>query len=73
MWRKSGAEKTTASLLLIGDEKMTYNDQYKKEIKRIKRFIRRAEKRGYSFSFKEPQLPKRIRKESVEKLKKIEK
>lgn len=50
---------------------MTYKEQYKKEIKRIKRFIRRAEKRGYSFSFKEPQLPKRIRKESVEKLKKI--
>lgn len=50
---------------------MTYKEQYKKEIKRIKRFISRAEKRGYSFSFKEPQLPKRIRKESVEKLKKI--
>lgn len=50
---------------------MTYKQQYKKEIKRIKRFITRAEKRGYSFSFKEPQLPKRIRKESVEKLKKI--
>lgn len=50
---------------------MTYKEQYKKEIKRIKRFISRAEKRGYSFSFKEPQLPKRIRKGSVEKLKKI--
>lgn len=50
---------------------MTYKEQYKKEIKRIKRFISRAEKRGYSFSFKESQLPKRIRKESVEKLKKI--
>lgn len=50
---------------------MTYKEQYKKEIKRIKRFIKRAEKRGYSFKFKEPQPPKRIRKESVEKLKKI--
>lgn len=50
---------------------MTYKEQYKKEIKRIKRFIKRAEKRGYSFNFKEPQKPKRFRKESVEKLKKI--
>lgn len=50
---------------------MTYKEQYKKEIKRIKRFISRAEKRGYSFNFKEPQLPKRFRKESVERLKKI--
>lgn len=50
---------------------MTYKDQYKKEMKRIKRFISRAEKRGYYFNFKEPQVPKRIRKESVEKLKKI--
>jgi hypothetical protein len=50
---------------------MTYKNQYKNEIKRIKRFISRAEKRGYSFSFKEPQLPKRFRKESVERLKKI--
>ena len=50
---------------------MTYNEQYKKEIKRIKRFIKRAEKRGYYFNFKEPRPPKRIRKESVERLKKI--
>ena len=50
---------------------MTYKEQYKREIKRIKRFIKRAEKRGYYFNFKEPQSPKRIRKESVERLKKI--
>lgn len=50
---------------------MTYKQQYKNEIKRIKRFISRAEKRGYSFNFKEPQLPKRFRKESVERLKRI--
>lgn len=50
---------------------MTHKQEYKKEIERIKRFIKRAEKRGYSFNFKEPQPPKRIRKESVEKLKKI--
>lgn len=50
---------------------MTYKEEYKKQINRIKRFIKRAEKRGYSFNFKEPTVPKRIRKESVEKLKKI--
>lgn len=50
---------------------MTHKQEYEKEIKRIKRFIKRAEKRGYSFNFKEPQPPKRFRKESVEKLKKI--
>jgi hypothetical protein len=50
---------------------MTYKEQYKKEINRIKRFIKRTEKRGYSFNFKEPEPPKRIRKASVEKLKKI--
>lgn len=50
---------------------MTYKEQYKKEIKRIKRFISRTKKRGYSFNFKEPEPPKRIRKESVERLKKI--
>lgn len=50
---------------------MTYKQLYKNEIKRIKRFISRAEKRGYSFNFKEPVPPKRIRKESVERLKRI--
>lgn len=50
---------------------MTYKEQYKNEIKRIKRFISRAKKRGYSFNFKEPVPPKRIRKESVERLKRI--
>lgn len=50
---------------------MTYKEQYKKQIKRIKHFIKRAEKRGYSFNFKVPEQPKRIRKETVERLKKI--
>lgn len=45
---------------------------YKKELKRIKDFIRRATKRGYSFDgYTLPPTPKRITKKSVEKLQKI--
>lgn len=51
---------------------MTYKEQYKKERKRIQSFIRSAEKRGYRFSDNIlPKQPKRIRKESVERLKKL--
>lgn len=45
---------------------------YNKEIKRLKNFIRRAQKRGYSFSnYSIPEKPKRITKKSIEKLKLI--
>lgn len=45
---------------------------YRKERKRILQFIRRAEKRGYQFKTTVvPEIPKRITKASVEKLKKI--
>ena len=45
---------------------------YKKQVKRIKQFIRRAEKRGYQFDENViPQQPKRITKQSVERLKKL--
>ena len=51
---------------------MTYKEQYKKERKRIQSFIRSAKKRGYRFPDNIlPKQPKRIRKESVEKLKKL--
>lgn len=51
---------------------MTYKEQYKKERKRIQTFIRSAEKRGYRFTDNIlPKQPKRIRKESVERLKKL--
>ena len=51
---------------------MTYKEQYKKERKRIQSFIRSAEKRGYRFPDNIiPKQPKRIRKESVERLKKL--
>ena len=51
---------------------MTYKEQYKKELKRIKSFIKSAEKRGYRFPDNIiPKRPKRIRKESVGVLKKL--
>ena len=46
--------------------------QYNKELKRIKQFIRRAEKRGYQFEDNIiPKKPKKISQGSVRKLKKI--
>lgn len=51
---------------------MTYKEQYRKERKRIQSFIRSAKKRGYRFPDNVlPKQPKRIRKESVESLKKL--
>lgn len=51
-------------------KKYTQNQlEYKKELSRIKRFIKRAEKRGYTFNFDIPDLPKRVTKKSIEKLK----
>lgn len=44
---------------------------YKKEERRIKQFIRRAEKRGYDVQYKLPSEPKRVTKQSVEKLRKL--
>lgn len=45
---------------------------YAKQVKRIRQFIRRAEKRGYQFAQNViPKKPKTIRPESVEKLRKI--
>lgn len=45
---------------------------YRQQVRRIKQFIRRAEKRGYQFSENVlPQQPKRITKQSVERLRKL--
>lgn len=45
---------------------------YKKQVKRLKQFVRRAEKRGYIVPENViPKQPKRITKKSVERLKKI--
>ena len=49
----------------------TLTDLYNKELRRIKRFIREAGKRGYEWKESPiPDRPKRIRRESVEALKK---
>lgn len=46
--------------------------EYRKQLQRIKRFIQRAEKRGYQFNKSLiPAPPKRITKASVERLRKI--
>lgn len=45
--------------------------QYKQQIRRIKRFITQASKRGYDFDFELPKTPKKITSASVRKLQKI--
>lgn len=52
----------------------TTQKEYQKQVKRIKQFISRAEKRGYRFENKEsliPPKPKRITQASIRKLKEI--
>lgn len=50
---------------------MTVNQQlYKKEIARIKKFIRRAEARGYRFDYEIPKMPKRVTSSYLKELKK---
>lgn len=53
--------------------KLTKNQiAFKKQITRIKNFIRRATKRGYEFSdIVIPTMPKRVTKKSIEKIKNI--
>ena len=53
-------------------ERIEIEEEYKKEVKRLNRFIKRAEKRGYRFS--QNALPRRVKKPtkaSIERLKKI--
>lgn len=45
--------------------------QWRKELRRIKRFVTSAEKRGYMFTLPEIKEPKKITEASVRKLKKI--
>lgn len=52
--------------------KSDFKQAYVKQLKRIKQFIRRAEKRGYQFAQNLiPKKPKKITQKSVERLKKI--
>lgn len=48
-----------------------YEKAYKKELSRIKRFVKAAEKRGYRFDFQIPEPPKTYTKKQLEKLHKI--
>lgn len=54
-------------------KKLTKNQiAFKKQVTRIKNFIRRATKRGYEFSDNViPTMPKRVTKKSIEKIKNI--
>ena len=54
-------------------KKITVNQaEYKKELTRIKRFVKRAEKRGYKFNAGIlPEMPKRVTKKALEKIKSI--
>ena len=45
--------------------------QYKKQLRRIKRFITQASRRGFEFDFEIPKTPKKITSASVRKLQKI--
>lgn len=59
-----GKKQTTKQIAL--------EQAYKKELKRIKQFMRRAEKRGYRWYYYElPKKPKKITEKSVSRLKKI--
>lgn len=53
-------------------KKSVYQREYSKELKRIKSFIKRAEKRGYIFNENViPKKPKKITQQSVDVLKKL--
>lgn len=64
-WRKIMAKRKKVTL--------TPNQkEYAKQLKRIKQFIRRAEKRGYIFEDNViPETPKRITKKSIQKIRDI--
>lgn len=50
---------------------MAIKDEYRKERRRIQQFINRAEKRGYQFDFEMPEIPKKVTRASVNRLKAI--
>lgn len=53
-------------------KKLTINQrEWEKELKRIKQFIRRAEKRGFSFDIELPERPKAVRKSHIQGLKEL--
>lgn len=54
-----------------GVTKSLLEQEYNKELRRIKRFIKRNEKRGFTFNTKMPERPKRITRGSIRRLKRI--
>lgn len=53
-------------------KKLTLKQQYKKELKRIERFIHRASKRGFTFSDDAvPKMPKRVTQKALLKVKQL--
>lgn len=48
-----------------------YNAEYRRNRRRIQQFIRRGEKRGYTFNYSLPETPKNITKKDLDKLKGI--
>ena len=56
----------------MAKKKLTVNqEQWKKEVNRLKQFIRRAEKRGFTFDDVIPQTPKRITKKQLNLIKSL--
>ena len=53
--------------------RLTINQsEYMKELNRIKRFIKNAEKKGYNFgNYNPPKMPKRVTKKSIQTLRNI--
>ena len=52
-------------------KKNELKDEYMKERKRIQNYVNRRKREGWLSSFKMPKIPKRIKKESINKLKNI--
>lgn len=52
------------------NKRLTENQKlFQKEVKRIERAMKRAEKRGYTFhSYNQPEMPKRVTKQAIKKL-----
>lgn len=49
---------------------MTLKQEYMKERRRVQQFIKRSEKRGYTFDYEIPKIPKKITRSSINRLKK---
>ncbi len=55
----------------MATKKLTLAQEYRKELRRINRFIAGAEKRGYSFDYRLPTVPKRVTRKQLARLREI--